>query len=327
MPSNQFPATPQRTDHVEDRESVIIDGDNDDVLVYDEVSSGSVNGFSDFIHNGMVKVQEGSHDYKTIKEVFVGGMGTHANHTNIVAIHKNVVSDPARKARWLSFQIFTRAVGEKSGNNGNVQFAWYGSSREELCQIISRGFNRCNEASTDQLHGIGIHLSPAGFPIDCIGSSVVDANGLGHMLLCRVILGKMEEIPADSKQFQPNSTEFDSGVDNLHKPRRYIIWNAFMNSHIFPTYIISFKAPSFNGIKRNQLRKLRPTSPWLSFPVLLHLLSKCLEPSKMALISKHYDDFKKNKISRLLLIQRVRQISGDRLLVQIIGRHRNRAIK
>lgn len=78
-------------------------------------------------------------------------------------------------------------------------------------------------------------------------SSAADENGLTHILLCRVILGKMEMIPAGSRQFQPSSTEFDSGVDNIVEPRRFTVWNAFMNSHIFPNYIISIQAPSVAG--------------------------------------------------------------------------------
>lgn len=80
-------------------------------------------------------------------------------------------------------------------------------------------------------------------------SSDADENGVRHMLLCRVILGKTEVVPRGSKQFQPSSKEFDSGVDNPLAPRRYIIWNAFMNSHILPEYLLSFKAPCVKGKK------------------------------------------------------------------------------
>lgn len=154
-----------------------------------------------------------------------------------------------------------------------------------------------------------------------MASSVADENGLRHILLCRVVLGKMETIPAGSKQFQPSSTDFDSGVDNIAEPRRFTVWSAFMNSHIFPNYIISIKTPSFNGkqinylksfidfyfqpkidlalfvnccsgLNRNQARPLRPNSPWMSFPALLSILSKFLDPSQMTLIFKSHDEFK-----------------------------------
>ena len=82
-------------------------------------------------------------------------------------------------------------------------------------------------------------------------SSDVDEDGLKHILLCRVIMGNMEVVCPGSSQFHPSSQNFDSGVDNLLAPRRYIVWSANMNSHIFPTFVISFKVPSVNGKQFN----------------------------------------------------------------------------
>ena len=84
-------------------------------------------------------------------------------------------------------------------------------------------------------------------------SSEVDEYGLRHVLLCRVILGDMEVVSPGSNQFHPSSQKFDSGVDNLADPRRYIVWSAYMNSHIFPIFMISFKAPSLKGKQFNAL--------------------------------------------------------------------------
>lgn len=74
-----------------------------------------------------------------------------------------------------------------------------------------------------------------------------DENGVRHMLMCRVILGNTETISPGSKQLQPSSTDFDSGIDNPVEPTKYIIWSAYMNTHIFPSYIVSFTAPSISG--------------------------------------------------------------------------------
>lgn len=64
------------------------------------------------------------------------------------------------------------------------------------------------------------------------------------MILCRVIMGKTELLYPGSKQFHPSSEEFDSGVDDLQNPRRYIIWNMNSNSHVYPEYVLSFKVSS-----------------------------------------------------------------------------------
>lgn len=74
--------------------------------------------------------------------------------------------------------------------------------------------------------------------------SDVDGNGLQHILLCRVIMGNVELIHPGSKQFQPISENFDSGVDDLQNPLHYIIWGMHMNSHIYPEYVVSFRVPS-----------------------------------------------------------------------------------
>lgn len=61
------------------------------------------------------------------------------------------------------------------------------------------------------------------------------------MFLCRVIMGNMELLHPGSKQFHPSSPDFDSGVDNLQKPRHFIVWSMNLNTHIYPEFVVSFK--------------------------------------------------------------------------------------
>ncbi|GMN30447.1 hypothetical protein TIFTF001_002787 [Ficus carica] len=75
-----------------------------------------------------------------------------------------------------------------------------------------------------------------------------DENNVRYLVLCSVIMGRMEAIPLGSKQCYPSSNDFDSGTDNLEHPKHYIIWNMNMNTHIYPEFIVSFKVPSgFEG--------------------------------------------------------------------------------
>lgn len=78
-------------------------------------------------------------------------------------------------------------------------------------------------------------------------SSVVDKDGLRHLLLCRVILGKMEVVPAGSEQCRPSSEEYDSGVDSFSSPTEYIVWSNMINTHVLPEYVLSFKLASNRG--------------------------------------------------------------------------------
>jgi len=157
-----------------------------------------------------------------------------------------------------------------------------------------------------------------------LASSSADENGTRHMLLCNVLMGKMEVIPAGSKQMYPSSEEFDTGVDNLEAPRRLVVWSAFMNSHIFPIHIVSFKVPSFHVLLRNQISELKKHGP-ISVAALFPVLVKFLGPTKKALMEKIFDDLRKCKITRLQLVKSLRRVVGDdQLLIAIIESYRDK---
>ncbi|KAH7858255.1 hypothetical protein Vadar_021778 [Vaccinium darrowii] len=168
--------------------------------------------------NGMIRREEGTRENEIIKTRLLKGMGFFGNDTTVVAIHKNTNSGPTGQARLERFGIFSAAVAEKCGGNANIEHAWYGASKGEICEIISQGFSRIRQPEEDGF-GSGVYLSPLGFAINGALLSEADENGLRHLLLCRVILGKIEETCAGSKQYQPSSEHFDSGVDNLSAPR------------------------------------------------------------------------------------------------------------
>ncbi|KAM7468646.1 hypothetical protein LguiB_016208 [Lonicera macranthoides] len=237
--------------HIEEQVSISLeDHEIDDVVSDSESVSPSFDEFEVFKRYGMNRIEEGKNEHQVVKKSFLEGMGTFAEDTDIVAIHKTSYSGVTGRARFETFQIFSEAVAKKRGGNSNIKYAWYGSSRDEIYDILSHGFSRCGGTENRELHGHGhgIYLSPAKLSADGALSSAVDENGLRHLLLCRVILGNTEAIFPGSKQFKPTSKEFDSGVDDVLAPRRYIIWSAYMNSYILPSYVISFKAPSIGGL-------------------------------------------------------------------------------
>ncbi|KAI9165063.1 hypothetical protein LWI28_006867 [Acer negundo] len=111
----------------------------------------------------------------------------------IVAIHRNPFRGVMGQARTQSFQIFEKAMANKCGGNSNSKFAWLAGSKQELCKIVEQGFGKPNDN---------------GFFKD----SVVDEDGMRHLLLCRLILGK-------TKVVHPGSDQYHSGVDNLTMPK------------------------------------------------------------------------------------------------------------
>jgi len=81
-----------------------------------------------------------------------------------------------------------------------------------------------------------------------VKSSGVDSDGVRHLLLCRVILGKTEVVPRGSNQCRSSSEEYDSGVDDLLAPKEYVIWCNRINTHVLPEYVLSFTLPSLKGL-------------------------------------------------------------------------------
>ncbi|XP_041015951.1 probable inactive poly [ADP-ribose] polymerase SRO2 [Juglans microcarpa x Juglans regia] len=281
-----------------------------------------------FARDGLAAVGEGSIEHDVIKNVFLHGMGDICKDTDVVAMHKSSPTTSSglasKKARLDSFRIFSEAMANKCGGDANTRYAWYGGTRDDIREIVKYGFSQCARPSHGPSYGFGLHLAPAKFAIDGAASSAVDEDGLRHVLLCRVIMGNMETVCPGSKQSHPSSRNFDSGVDNPSAPRRYVVWSAFMNSHILPAYIITFKVPDhcLTRIPNLQPNNPRPSTPWMSIPALMTVLSRTLSPSKMALIHKSHKDFRALQISRPRFIQMLRLTAGDELLAATVKRYR-----
>nr|GLL18579.1 probable inactive poly [ADP-ribose] polymerase SRO5 isoform X1 [Ipomoea trifida] len=278
------------------------------------------------VENGLIRVHEDDRIHEIVSQKLVGGLGEVGNHTTIEAIHRNGFHSLTKKAKLQAFEIFAKAAEKESDGNANVRYAWFGASKEEINTIVSQGFlpYMINNGS----YGHGIYLSPDHFPLGSVKCAVGDENGVQHLLLCRVILGKMEVVASGSGQWHPSSQEFASasasGVDDLVSPSKYIVWSSNMNTHILPQYVISFRLCSSAGIGM-QRRLRKPTSPWISFPALISALAKYLPPQTMKLISKHHKDHRERKISRHEMIQNMRKLAGDDLLAAIIKAHRTKS--
>ncbi|XP_021293135.1 probable inactive poly [ADP-ribose] polymerase SRO2 isoform X7 [Herrania umbratica] len=266
---------------------------NNDEIADATSESNPVDSCSDdfefFTKIGLTKLQEPSLEHTIIKASFCTGIGDQselAKKINIVAIHKNSHSSRSREARADSFQVFAKAVADKCGGDANLKYGWYGASRNEICEIVMHGFSWCNTAAGNRY---SISLSPAKFAFDSVLSSEADENGLRHVLLCRVILGKQEVLTANSNQFHPTSPEFDSGVDDLSAPRKYIVWSVYMNTHILPSYVISIKTPCLIGSQGFlEANTIKPNSKW------------------------------EKKITRKQLIERMKEIAGHQAVAAIV---------
>ncbi|KAH0868556.1 hypothetical protein HID58_075578 [Brassica napus] len=297
---------------------VEIELDNGEILdpLSDDASSSSST-------DSTILLREGDQEHDVITKCFLFGFGaTLANATTIVTIRKKSPNAITTRAKSLAFRIFTEAMARKNGGDPNVKYGWYAGSREDLERIITYGFSS-REIDDDSSNGIGIHLVPSKFSLFAAEATEEDEEGVRHLLLCRLILGKPEEIISGSKQTYPSSIEFDSGVDDVQNPRKYVIWSSTMNSYILPTYIVTFKSPRLTVIS-NGGSPARPSSPRVSFDALMSSLSKSMDTLRMNLIIRTFDDFRKRKIQRDQLVRKMREVAGDNLLAQIIKNHRDK---
>ncbi|XVE57149.1 hypothetical protein DITRI_Ditri04bG0068500 [Diplodiscus trichospermus] len=331
---NNFPFLPSLQTQDSDKaqtatsNSTSLDATNDHESVLSDCES-SVSGptfdQSFLFNNGLIRLFPGDKAHDVIMKRFLSNLAALAAHTKDLTIQKNGFLGVTWQARLQAFQIFVKAMEKKCGGDANVKYAWCPANRDEICKIVEHGFSHCGLPGKDGLYGCGIYLSPDDSPMESVKNAAADENGFRYLMLCRVILGKAEVVQPGSKQCHPSSDEFDSGVDDLYSPKKYILWSTHMNTHILPEFILSFKAPSsltdFLG-KQDKLKM--PTSPWISFPALISALSKFLSPTCIDLIQKHYKDHRDKKLSRHELIQFVRQIAGDKLLIAVIKSSRTK---
>lgn len=261
----------------------------------------------------LVRLGEGDSVYDLLKTRFLHGLGALSSKAEILAIQRNACSDAVSQARLRSFLFYAEAVSKLRGGDSNVKYAWYGATGEnDVRGILSNGFSH--------VHGNSICLSPDDSPLQSVKSCAVGRDGVRHLILCRVILGRTEIVQADTKQCYPSCADYDSGVDSFSAPTKYMIWSSRMNTHVWPAYVLSFKVSSLKAVEIEG--HARPTSPSVPFPTLISMLSKVSPQLDIALICKFYKARKEKKISRHELIEKVRQIAGDNLLFSIIKYYR-----
>ncbi|XP_042052193.1 probable inactive poly [ADP-ribose] polymerase SRO5 isoform X2 [Salvia splendens] len=259
-----------------------------------------------------------------IAKKLVSSLSSSGLDARVEGIHRIDFSSFTSRAKLQSFCIYSKAVEMKCNGDANVKYAWFGASKPEITAILSHGFSLPTSKGT---HGYGVHLSPVDHPVQSLALDGADENGLMHMLLCRVIMGKMEAVLCCSDQYNPSCQEFDSGCDDLASPGRYIVWSSRMNTHILPEYVISFKASSYNQEKQRKLQPPRvPRSDWMPFPSLIAAMSKFLPRDAIQSISKLHSAYRKQKVTRHEMIRRVRDIAGDKLLMGIIKSYRSKVL-
>ncbi|KAJ4805794.1 WWE protein-protein interaction domain protein family [Rhynchospora pubera] len=194
-------------------------------------------------------------DFGVLKSILLRGLGPHFNDSDIIEISKLPVSN---KLGHLRAEVFEQEVDKVKTlrGNANVRYAWFASTKNAVLEISSGGPLQIVQSEKCPSYGIGAHLVPANCSNTCATYAEME-GGLIRMILCRVIMGNVEPLVLNSKQFQPTNDTFDGGVDNLQSPKYYVIWGNDLEKRILPEYVVTIKVPEkakeWMGVKEDTL--------------------------------------------------------------------------
>ncbi|KAF3629672.1 putative inositol-tetrakisphosphate 1-kinase 2-like [Capsicum annuum] len=188
--------------------------------------------------------------------------------------------------RFEAFQNTVETVRRARGD-ANVEYAWYGTSPQNVDCIMHSGFEMSMIPIGSHTSGLGIYLTPIHSPQLSEMMAETDENGERHLILCRAVLGKLEQIDFTSEQLSPSSEDFDSGVDNLTNPNLYVVWRSYMKTHILPVCIVSYKSELL-------MPGLLDGDPLAhnAWSTLLSKLTSWLPPPKVLELQTLYDSYK-----------------------------------
>ncbi|OAY69995.1 Inactive poly (ADP-ribose) polymerase RCD1 [Ananas comosus] len=265
----------------------------------------------------------GDRYYKVVEKLFLAGMRRHAPNTVVTSIRKCSHASRSTNCRLRAFQLQTQMMGAVRGD-GNVKFGWFGGSASDVAAIAAHGFGKPNNGSLGpEAHGVGVHLTPPHSPYRSALLSEADEKGEQHIVLCRVLMGRTEQVSEGSSQFHPSSDEYDSGVDDLKNPRWYIVWSTHMNTHILPEYVVTYRSSNKQqSSQRIATTERKPLVVGLCFPKLFSEIGSILPSSGAQNLEIWYKDFKEGKMRKDVFIKSLRALVGDKALASLIKKIR-----
>ncbi|AQL08285.1 putative inactive poly [ADP-ribose] polymerase SRO1 [Zea mays] len=243
--------------------------------------------------NAAASLGEKDRSYQVVSKLFLE-YGMAQRGAAVTAVRK-----VACGARAAAFRDQGRLLADARGAAaGSAKFAWYGASADDVAAVVDRGFASNNAPRLGaHKHGDGVHLSPPHCPYRSATLAKADGSGEAHIVLCRVLMGRPEAVPAGSSQSCPSSHNYDSAVDKLDNTQWYVVWNQDMNTRILPEYVVSFKCSKLQLTQElsEATSKLKKPSRVARdmFPTLLAEIEKIV-PDKCDLLQESYSRFKVN---------------------------------
>ncbi|TVU47837.1 hypothetical protein EJB05_07450 [Eragrostis curvula] len=266
--------------------------------------------------DGAAALEETDKHYQVVSKLFLS-YGMAPRGAEITAVRR-----VAQGARAAEFQRQGQLLAEARGAAAAAaKFAWYGAPAEDVAAVAEQGIARTNALLLGaRAHGDGVHLSPPQCPFTSAMLAKADETGEAHIVLCRVLMGRPEAVPAGSSQSQPSSDDYDSAVDNMVNPRWYVVWNKDMNTRILPEYVVSFKCANLHarGSSEATSKMKKPSQVARDmFPTLLAEIQKFVPSYKCETLQGTYDRFKKGQVKKEQFIRFLRNYIGDNVLTTV----------
>ncbi|MCO5605247.1 hypothetical protein L7F22_059427 [Adiantum nelumboides] len=117
-------------------------------------------------------------------------------------ISKNCHRTTSEHVRYQGFRQ-QEALTTGLRGDANIMYAWYGTSKQGVSSVVLHGFGQPKTPKDGAMYGIGIYLYPEKYSNASAVYSDFDDNGEQHVVLCRIIMGNMEQAPRGSTQFHP----------------------------------------------------------------------------------------------------------------------------
>ncbi|KAI4388663.1 hypothetical protein MLD38_000972 [Melastoma candidum] len=257
--------------------------------------------------------------YVQVRDFFLSAIRSVDPGATISRIHQYVQSGCMERARYDNFQRQLDIVKKVRGTP-NMVYAWHGASAESVSSILAYGFGLPSDASKQGGCGIGVHFSPAQCPQFSALHAEPDDCGEKHIILCRVILGKSEQVLPGCKQSHPSCQNFDSGVDDPSNPKQYVLWFSNVNNYVLPECVVSFKPSETTkgGTGGNPHRKS-------SVAELFAKMRRDLPSTKIKEVENLYRAFRAGQLAKDSFVKQIRSIAGDAMLLSTIREIRGSA--
>ncbi|CAL9123161.1 unnamed protein product [Musa acuminata var. zebrina] len=261
-----------------------------------------------FLYPVVSRLQRSSASFLAVQETFLSGMGPFATPASILDIYAC-----NGRHRLEAFERQIEFTARERGN-ANVKYGWYGSTDNRITEALINGFGHSGRLSEVGILGTGIYLTPQDRAFASIRLCEVE-SGVQHMLLCRVIMGNVEQVRPGSKQYCPRKN-YDMGVDNVLNPKCYIVWSTHLDKYIYPEYMVRFALPSRNKEYLCGLKDIRfhveDHKAWYElagslepFALLYVELHDRIAPWARRLFLHYLMEFKRDIITREVLIMKM----------------------